>query len=213
MYVPYILAKTKIGWPVSLCRLGRTLDFGYYRWLSLKKRREKPLLHFALAVISRHHGQIPEEQPEGEQIYFVQSLSGICSHWLDPGCLGRMTTAIGTCSKKDFHLAVNTKHWTDRKCPRTRYLRGLPFSDLLPPEVSRTSQNSIISWGAGLQHMNLGGTFHIQTKTHFNQLILISVGRTKYINYIRLDCSLVGKKIYALLISMIRFSKMTRKFF
>lgn len=105
------------------------------------------------------------------------------------------------------HKALN------RKCPRTRYLRGFPFSDLLPPEVSRTSQDSTISWGAGLQHMNLWGTFHIQAKTHFNQLILISVGRTKCINYILLDCSLVEKKIYALLISMIRFSKMTRKFF
>lgn len=122
MYVPYILAKTKIGWPVSLCRLGRTLDFGYYRWLSLKKRREKPLLHFALAVISRHHGQIPEEQPEGEQIYFVQSLSGICSHWLGPGCLGRMTTAIGTCSREGFsscceHKALNRQEVPTYKIP------------------------------------------------------------------------------------------------
>lgn len=70
-------SRDQIGWLVSLCRLGGTLEFGYYRWLSLKKQREKPLLHFALAVIFHHYGQIPEEQPEGEQIYFSQSLSGI----------------------------------------------------------------------------------------------------------------------------------------
>lgn len=108
-------SRDQIGWLVSLCRLGGTLEFGYYRWLSLKKQREKPLLHFALAVIFHHYGQIPEEQPEGEQIYFSQSLSGILAkqiynthtiqkhahlydthtcythdHMLDPGCLGRM---------------------------------------------------------------------------------------------------------------------------
>jgi hypothetical protein len=32
-----------------------------------------------------------------------------------------------------------------------------------PPKVSTTSQNSTISWGPQIQHMNLWVTFHIQT--------------------------------------------------
>lgn len=140
-------SQDQIGWLVSLCRLGSTLDFGYYRWLSLKKQREKPLLHFALAVIFHHYGQIPEEQPEGEQIYFSQSLSGILAkqiynthtiqkhaHLYDthicythvphawPRVLGQDATAIGTCSREGVsfcceHKALNRQEVPTCKIP------------------------------------------------------------------------------------------------